>query len=254
LDGEYFATAVPLLSTANDKENEDTIYLRLRRIGNGGPDNPVEGSRGPWWQIALLLATASSLLFALVGMQVGALVLAVTHLRDTEAPIPEKVWCSPGFQLANGNTDAKHLIFDGTCSKNHTVSFNSQGTGCINLPGEQILWLQLTVAIISVQLLLQAVDVYLLQKYQNTGSWMRMTPICTMAMGVTVWTALTVIAGFQSRTYPLMSHVVAINAPQAVDCQIFLTSAGLRGEIIAWSDGVFQAFKFAYFGPLGYEP
>ena len=79
-----------------------------------------------------------------------------------------------------------------------------------------------------------------------------MRPLCTMAMGVVVWIALTFIAGTQTLSYPLLSRVpVAINSPPTADFQMFLDSAGLRVEIIAWSDGVFGAFKVAYFGPRG---
>jgi len=35
------------------------------------------------------------------------------------------------------------------------------------------------------------------------------------------------------------------------DCQLALDSAGLRGELIAWSDGVFQAWNKTYYGPFG---
>ena len=256
LNGDFLATTVTWPSTANANENEsdNTVYLRLRRIGSDGlADKPAEGSQWRSWETALLLAAAWFLLLGLIGLQVVGLAVAAAHLREigNGGPAPQKVWCSPGFQLANGYSTTTHLMFDGTCSRNHTVTFNSQGTGCISLPGDQDVWLHLTVVFIPLQLLLQMVDVYLLQKYWNSESPLRMRPLCTMAMGVVVWITMTFIAGTQTLSYPLVSHVVAINSPPTADCQMFLDSAGLRGEIIAWSDGVFGAFKVAYYGPLG---
>jgi hypothetical protein len=257
LNGDFLATTVVWPPTANENELYNTVYLKLRRIESDGPDvkHASEGSQWRWWEIALLLAAAWLFLLGLIGLQVVGLAVAAAHLREigNGGPAPQKVWCSPGFQLANGYSTTTHLMFDGTCSRNHTVTFNSQGTGCISLPGDQDIWLHLTVVFIPLQLLLQMVDVYLLQKYWNSESPLRMRPLCTMAMGVVVWMAMTFIAGTQTLSYPLVSHVVAINSPPTADCQMFLDSAGLRGEIIAWSDGVFGAFKVAYFGPLGMD-
>jgi len=64
---------------------------------------------------------------------------------------------------------------------------------------------------------------------------------------------LTIASGVQTKDYPLVSGVIAIIAPAQPDCKMQLDSAGLRGEIIAWSDGVFKAFGTAYYGPFGFD-
>jgi hypothetical protein len=61
------------------------------------------------------------------------------------------------------------MIFDGTCELNYTVTINSQGTGCIALDGDQPTWLKRTaIAIVAFQLVLQAVDIYLLYRFRNS--------------------------------------------------------------------------------------
>jgi hypothetical protein len=63
-----------------------------------------------------------------------------------------------------------------------------------------------------------------------------------MVTGVLVWAVLTIASGVQTTHYPLVSEVIAIIAPAQPDCKMQLDSTGLRGEIIAWSDGVFKVF------------
>jgi len=240
----------------NASSNDEVIYLRLRRVGNGASSGAgVMGIKA----LLFLIIISVLILLGLVTLQIIGIRAAMARLRDTASP-PQKTWCSPGFQLAANPNDttnslnlAQPMIFDGTCELNYTVTFNSQGTGCITLNGDQPLWLKVTAYVMSFQLLLQVVDMYLLVKFQNSNSWARLRPVCTMVTGAIVWGVLTITAGVQTKDYPLVSGVVAIIAPGQPGCRIQLDSAGLRGEIIAWSDGVFSALTFAYFGPFGFD-
>jgi hypothetical protein len=235
----------------------EVIYLKLRRVGSGPSlETDVIGTK----VLIFLVVSSWITLLGLITLQMVGLGSAVTGLRDAASP-PQKIWCSPGFQLAANPNDttnslgpAQSMIFDGTCEVNYTVTINSQGTGCIALDGDQPAWLKATAIVVSFQLLLQIVDIYLLFQFQNSnGSWLQLRPVCTMVTGVFVWGFLTIASGVQTKDYPLVSGVVAVIGPAQPDCKMQLDSAGLRGEIIAWSDGVFSALRTAYFGPFGLD-
>jgi hypothetical protein len=214
----------------------------------------------PW----ALLMLPRILIIGLVVLQFVGLGFAIRGFRDSKS-ILERQWCSPAFgQVSislNGTVDEGlssnvPLAYDGTrCGNNHTITINPQGTGCINLVGDQSTVLCLTIIVVTFEILLEAVDVYLLIKFRHseTYEWLRLRPVCTMVFGVAVWVTLTVIAGVQSSSgyYPLGSNLVGIHAPPQPDCSVMLDAAGLRGEIIAWSDGIFSGLQTWYYGPFG---
>jgi uncharacterized membrane-anchored protein len=107
------------------------------------------------------------------------------------------------------------MIFDGTCELNYTVTINSQGTGCIVLDGDQPTWLKGTAIVVGLQLLLQAVDMYLLYRFRNNRNSSVLRPVCTMVTRVLVWAFLTIASGVPTKDYPLASGVIAIIAPAA---------------------------------------
>jgi len=207
------------------------------------------------WQLGVLLILAWLLLIGLLVMQCIGLAFASIRLRENDSNPPMKTWCSPAFQSVSDNSSniPSGSLFDGTCENNYTVFLNSQGTGCIRLPGDQPLWLGLTVWVITIQLISQSVDVWLLIKYRNSKGWLKLRPLCTMISGVLVWSTLTIVSGIETTQYPLVSHVTAIVSPTGQMCRVLLEPAGLRGEVIAFFDGLLAAFNKWYFGPLGKE-
>lgn len=266
LEGDFYAVPVRRPKThmheypKNDSSPDaDVIYLKLRRAVpyDAKARASVMGTK----VLLFLVITSWFVLIGLVTLQMIGFQAAIAGLQDTASGPPHKVWCSPGFQLA-ANPDniagslssIQPMIFDGTCELNYTVTINEQGTGCIALKGDQPLWLKGTAYAISFQLLLQIIDVYLLLHYRNFDTrWVHLRPVCTMVTGVIVWGFLTIAAGVQTKDYPLVSGVVAVIAPAQPACRIQMDSAGLRGEIIAWSDGVLSAFGSVYFGPFGFD-
>jgi len=233
----------------------DSRYLRLRRIQASEEFSVREGTASPprLWMLVILLIVSWLLLLSAIILQLLGLGYAISRIQNVISPIA-KTWCCPGFQLASNSTTATGLIFDGSCNHNYTVTLNNQGTGCIEVPGDQLSWLRMTVVIVTIELALQSVDLVLLIMFRNKVlSPLYLRPVCTMAFGAFVWTALTIIAGVQTTEYPLISGVVAIVADGIQACRLELDSAGLRGEIIAWSDGVFGALNKTYFGPFGLD-
>ena len=259
LTGEFLAlrfdpSQTQLEETPNDHSN--VIYLKLSRIPERPGDKAVtQGNK----TLIFLLVVSWILLIGLVALQIIGFAFSVTRFLDAETK-PQKTWCSPAFQLAVNPNDtignlspARPLVFDGSCDNNHTVTIYPQGIGCIGIDGDQSAWLRATVIVVALQIVLEIVDVFLLVRFQNPTTWFHRRPVCTMVSGVAVWVGLTIIAGVQTKNYPLISGVVAIIAPAQPDCRLQLNSAGLRGEIIAWSDGVFGALNTAYFGPFGMD-
>jgi len=73
-----------------------------------------------------------------------------------------------------------------------------------------------------------------------------------MLAGVIVWTTLVGIGIQRAQLLPIPKNTVAVVFPQGnISCLTDLYPGGLRGSIVAWSDGVFQGLHTAYFGPAG---
>ena len=192
-----------------------------------------------------ILYSSVFLFFCLVSLQIVGLVFAF-HQQAPAGPMVES-WCSPAFQLGT-------VIYDYTC-KNYTVTPTSNSTGCIKIPGAQSQWLAATKAILIIELLIEFVDLVILvgasnkQKFREVVKMKR--PWCTMFFGVGVWAALIGLAIIQTKEYPLNGHELAMGNDVNVTCKSVIYAGGLRGTIIAWSDGVFSSWGGTYYGPSG---
>jgi hypothetical protein len=260
LVGKWKAVPIDNSSRQTNANANHVLYLRFEDAEFGGIEPEPPKISNP--DLVTVFLSAWLVLICLVVLQVTGLSFAFVRFRDSSSNPPMETWCSPGFVLANGTisnssnpaaTTATGVIFDGSCDKNYTVFLDSQGTGCIQVPGTQATWLGLTVIGVSLQLVLQFVDVWLLIHYRNSTGWLNMRPVCTMVSGALVWSTLTIAAGIQTTKYPLVSGMVAIVSSSQQGCQLELDTAGLRGEIIAWADGLFAALGTWYYGPFGMD-
>ena len=194
-------------------------------------------------RLAILYASVG-LFLCLVSLQIVGLVFAFKQ-ADT-GPLFES-WCSPAFQL--GAT-----VYDYACHS-YTVTPTGNSTGCINIPGAQLQWLAATKAILIIELLIEFVDLLILVGVSNKWKFREVVkmrrPWCTMFFGVGVWMALIGLAIIQTKEYPLNGNEMGMGNNTGVSCKSFIYAGGLRGTIIAWSDGVFSSWGGTYYGPSG---
>ena len=124
------------------------------------------------------------------------------------------------------------------------------------LPGlQQLSWLRATVAGISISLVLETIDVVVLAKVSSGDRWRGVKmrrPWCTMIAGVaTLFLLLLFGALYGDMMPPGITSKVWVVRQEGADVGVYegwLGPAGLRGAIIGWSDGVFDAWGGTYSG------
>lgn len=199
---------------------------------------------------AIYAAIASALLFVVIFiLQCLRLHAAIVARKGGKSPLVS--WCSPTFQPFGV------AIVDGDC---HVYQINqslSRGIGCIQIPGVwQRQWLTGTVVGTGLSLALEIIDLIILSLVRGDQRWRGMKmkrPWTTMICGVVIL-AITLFYGIQyaSMLPPGITErvniAVNVNGTKAFNAQ--LASAGLRGTIIGWNDGLFESWKGVYTGSV----
>lgn len=165
--------------------------------------------------------------------------------RALQGGMHEK-WCSPAF--------LDHTqVFDLSCH-NYTIFLESDNAvGCIRVAGTQSAFLKATLTVLVIEFVLEILDATLLLMTGTDAKVLKSVklkrPWFTMFFGIGIWLALIGIGVSRGKNgaLPLTEgyHVLTgVGEP----CKASLHAAGLRGAIIAWSDGAFSAFGTAYIG------
>ena len=190
--------------------------------------------------------SALILLVAVFVLQVLGLTRALHHARR---PTPPVSWCSPVFAPFG------LAVLDGNCSIFPIVQTFSKGVGCVLIPGtQQKSWLRTTVAGTSISLALEVLDITVLSLVSSSTRWRGVKmrrPWFTMFSGIAVLGLLLVFGVVYSTTRPpgIGQRIwVVIDAGTPTVWQGELRTAGLRGAMIGWNDGVFEGWGSTYFG------
>ena len=243
---EPFLTLLSALARARDEED-----LRFEKYGvDPRSDEQLrELFNKPLWKDSRVAVAVTSALFLL-----HVLVLQVLGLyyasKGSQASEPPKVrWCSPIFQPFG------LVVRDGECNVYEIDQSFKKGVGCIALPGIwQQRWLRGTVTGTAIGIACEIIDILILSivasEWKPLGVKMR-RPWCTMFSGITVL-LVTLVFGklYADDLPPGITHKVWVVSksvtPKLYSAQ--LESAGLRGAIIGWSDGLFESWGLDYFG------
>ena len=188
---------------------------------------------------ALLLITIFTLQF-----------LGLHHAIPAAAqPSPSVSWCSPIFQPFG------LAVLDGNCNVWPIQQTFAKGVGCILIPGhQQKAWLKATVAGTGLSIALEFIDIAILATVHSGTRWRGVKmrrPWCTMFGGLAVLGLILVFGVVYSTILPpgISEKVWIVTDAGAVTVyQGKLGTAGLRGAMIGWNDGVFQGWGGTYFG------
>lgn len=202
-----------------------------------------------WRDPAVYAAISSALLFIVVTiLQILGLHAAIVRYDSKKSP--QVSWCATIFQpfgiaMADGNCNVYNVV--------HKSDIH--GIGCIKIPGVwQRQWLRGTIILTSLGLGFQVVDLLILSLVHNSCKWRGVKmrrPWTTMISGLVVL-CITLFYGLQyaSMLPPGITERVTIavelKGMKAFDAT--LTTAGLRGAIIGWNDGLFESWGGSYFG------
>ena len=195
-------------------------------------------------------AIVAALLFVIVLiLQLLGLAKAAQIVKASSNP-PLVSWCSPFFQPFGV------AAVDGSCNVYHISQSAHTGIGCITLPGQwQQQWLNGTIAGITIELCTELVDLAILSLVNGKRKIFQAVklkrPWATIFSGLVVL-IVTLIYGVNYSLYlpPGVTERVTVLMDEQgpVTYTGNMTSAGLRGAIIAWSDGLFESWRGAYVG------
>ena len=229
---------------------EDGVTIALHSVDENASDtglapnseHPPLFTSKPLY-IALMALT---LLLTVFMLQVFGLFYAVGAAKDAT---PSVSWCSPIFQPFGV------AVLDGNCNVWPIEQTFAKGVRCILIPGsQQKAWLSATVAGTSIAIVLELLDICVLASVHSSTRWRGMKmrrPWFTMFSGLAVLGLMLVFGVVYSTILPpgISEKVwVVTDAGNVTVYEGELGTAGLRGAMIGWNDGVFQAWGNTYFG------
>ena len=194
------------------------------------------------------IATSSAIMIVLVlVVQTVGLVYATSTLKSSE--LPEVEWCSTLFQPFG------IAIVDGNCDIRYIEQNDHRGIGCVKLPGlRQQSWIKATIGVIIMELLVELVDLIIMYHVDVTTKWreVKMKRLWAFIISGIVVLLATLIMGIQyaNSLPPKITERVMVlpNVTGPSSYSVRLHSAGLRGNIIGWSDGLLESWGDTYFG------
>lgn len=181
------------------------------------------------------------LMITLVALQVSGLFFSISGFLQRNQLQLQTSWCSPAFQLGNTTVDSE-------CTSLPITQFEGLGVACVKVPGNQPTWLGWTSFGLVTFLILEMAEfiVLFLPRLRNfrRRSHYRAPFVSTLA-GIIVWFAFIMVAWGQMKYLPrgLNENRLGIVSAMEGTCGFEVNPGGLRGTIIAWSDGMFQGWS-----------
>ena len=194
------------------------------------------------------VALFSLILFVLVlVLQLIGLVHAFGAYNAKQAP--EVWWCTTLLQPSGIAT------IDDQCRITCVGTDDNRGIGCILMPGIwQQDWLKATIVILIAEFVLIIMDIFILYYVSKDSKCLGIQlkrPWFSIMSGIASLLATLILGVRYANSLPpnFSNHVTVlshIEHPTLLDVR--LHSAGLRGNIIGWNDGLFDSWKGPYFG------
>ena len=212
---------------------------------------PPEEELPKWKDPAVYSAAIAALLFiATLVLQLLGLAKAVQALQASPDP-PDVRWCSTLFQPFGIG------VLDGDCNVYSIDQNNHKGIGCIEIPGHwQRQWLKGTVAAIVAEIIAEFVDLLILSIANKStkccGGAVKFKRPWFTIFGGGIVLIVTLIYGinYASALPPGVTSRMTVMADSdgPATYPIKVTSAGLRGTLLGWNDGLFEDWNTTYFG------
>lgn len=216
------------------------------------PKHPEESYEKDALRHSIVGLFAFILLLILIGLQIYGLYATIRSRNQKDLKVQ---WCSPSFR------DFGIALTMGNCKLYPIIDDRDSGISCIELPAEQQQeWIIGTIISLVVALACQIGDMVLLKWTQHAskrkcrGTVRLQRPWLTMFGGVTMLILLIAFGVFSANHLPSgVTDLVWIyrkEPEKAVGrvCQAELKTPGLRGTIIAYTDGLFGSWGGIYFG------
>lgn len=207
-----------------------------------GASKALRKDRTFWVAVASLTLFLAVFVLQLLGLQAA--------VRENRGHTPSVSWCSPIFQPFGV------AVLDGDCHIYAVEQTFNKGIGCIRIPGvQQMAWIKGTLIVTSITLVLEAVDLLILTLVHSKSKWAEVKmrrPWCTIFGGMAVL-GVTLLYGirYSYELPPGITERVVVAMDVHSEVSVYagtLATAGVRGAIIGWNDGLFSSWGTTYFG------
>lgn len=189
----------------------------------------------------LCMIIAVILLVASMFLQGAGLVFSIIRFLGRNQQNLQTTWCSPAFQLGNET-------FNSECTYFPITQYETLGIACVSVPGNQATWLGWTATGLLVLLMVELSELAILflppfKKLRGNRHYR--APYVTTLAGIVVWVAFIVVGFSQMRALPLGLSESRLGIVSGMEgtCAFEPFPGGLRGTIIAWSDGLFGGWS-----------
>jgi hypothetical protein len=237
----------PHESPDHSEENATPLLPRERHPVHGRVDQRQDGEQKATDRPKrdttdiLCVVIAAILLVATMFLQGAGLIFAIIRFLARNKSQLQTTWCSPAFQLGNET-------FNSECTYFPITQYETLGIACVSVSGNQATWLGWTAVGLLVLLIVELTELAILflppfKKFRANRGYR--SPIVTTLGGIVVWVAFIVVGFVQMRALPvgLSENRLGIVSSMEGTCAFDAFPGGLRGTIIAWSDGLFGGWS-----------
>lgn len=245
----YTTEGVPLLPSQVNVLSPELSQQPSRESIRTMASNPsIKTDNNNHLHRAVLIIT-SFLFVGIVAIQIVGLLFAIKNRLSNPFSVLN---CSPafvGFALQTNN-----------CTVYSVIAELSKGISCVALPGtKQDRWLTITITVLFIALLCEAVDfailrILMMKKSMHDHLWKR--PMLTFVCGLVILVVLLMQGVNDTGTLPdgITPQVLIANNITTADggsldfiCKATLTGPGLRGNALEWMDGLFNSWGCNYY-------
>ena len=223
------------------EDQESTELLSVHRAQQRDDQQKAKISRTRNTTDFLCMIISALLLVTAIFLQGAGLVFAIIHFLGRNQLQLQTTWCSPAFQLGN-------RTFNAQCTYLPITQHETLGIACVSVPGNQATWLGWTAVGVLILLIVELSELIILflppfKKFRENRGYR--APIVTTIAGIVVWVAFVAVGFTQMKTLPtgLSDNRLGIVSSMEGTCAFDAFPSGLRGTIIAWSDGLFGGWS-----------
>ena len=148
-------------------------------------------------------------------------------------------WCATTFKVAK-------QVLDTNCNYYNVSPSQIGAADCIQLPGNQPIWLKWTAIGIGVGIACEIVDAMIIIRVGKEGSKKR-RPWSTMVLGITIWALFIGLGVTAGGSVPLSNpEVLLVRRTNSSTCLTNVVPARLWGQLLSWEEGLLSSLGASY--------
>ena len=187
--------------------------------------------------IIILLVLSGLFGLILIILQIVGLAHAV-HGSHSSEPLFQS-WCATTFKIAQ-------QVLDKNCNAYNVTASKIGAADCIQLPGNQHLWLKWTAVGICVGIACEVIDAIVIIRLGTEGSKKR-RPWSTMILGITIWALFIGLGVTAGGTVPLSdSEILLVRRTNGSICMSSVVPGRLWGQLLSWEEGLLSSLGASY--------